>query len=215
MTAPPVDHEIGGWADTGQRVLMRRGAIGQIRRGRLAFAAEVRSLAHVLGQTVGRTFQATCDAALGDVRCGVDLDDAAFRGTGSVTALVGDRGFTASGLGSFANGWLALGTLDWTSGEAWNLLPIDARSALLAESYDIMLVSGGKAQALTGGAAYPRLLRRASADPDVALAGLTPGIAVLRRAGGAWKVVLEDHSETELEVSTMVEAAAKLRRREQ
>ena len=40
------------WADTGQRVLMRRGAIGQIRRGRLAFVAEVRSLAHVLGQTV-------------------------------------------------------------------------------------------------------------------------------------------------------------------
>jgi hypothetical protein len=33
-----------------QRVLLRRGAIGQIRRGRLAFVAEVRSLAHVLGR---------------------------------------------------------------------------------------------------------------------------------------------------------------------
>jgi hypothetical protein len=41
------------WQDVGERVLTRRGAIGQIRRGRLAFAAEVRSLAHVLGQTVG------------------------------------------------------------------------------------------------------------------------------------------------------------------
>ena len=49
------------WSDTGHRVLMRRGAIGQIRRGRLAFVAEVRSLAHLLGQTVGRTFQASCD----------------------------------------------------------------------------------------------------------------------------------------------------------
>src|SRR5690606_15111597 len=29
------------WTDTSQRVLMRRGAIGQIRRGRLAFVAEV------------------------------------------------------------------------------------------------------------------------------------------------------------------------------
>ena len=72
------------WADTAQRVLMRRGAIGQIRRGRLAFVAEVRSLAHVLGQTVGRTFQATCDAALGDARCGVDLEDPAFKGNGAV-----------------------------------------------------------------------------------------------------------------------------------
>lgn len=58
------------WAATSQRLLMRRGAIGQIRRGRLAFVAEVRSLAHVLGQTVGRTFQASCDATLGDARCG-------------------------------------------------------------------------------------------------------------------------------------------------
>ena len=89
------------WADTGQRVLMRRGAIGQIRRGRLAFVAEVRSLAHVLGQTVGRTFQATCDAALGDARCGVDLEDPAFKGTGAVIDLLRDRAFTASGLGGF------------------------------------------------------------------------------------------------------------------
>jgi hypothetical protein len=42
---------------------MRRGAIGQVRRGRLAFVAEVRSLAHVLNQTVGRTFQHACDAS--------------------------------------------------------------------------------------------------------------------------------------------------------
>ena len=65
---------------------MRRGAIGQVRRGRLAFVAEVRSLAHVLNQTVGRTFQHACDAELGDARCGVDLDDPAYRAAGSVTA---------------------------------------------------------------------------------------------------------------------------------
>jgi uncharacterized phage protein (TIGR02218 family) len=104
------------WADTGQRVLMRRGAIGQIRRGRLAFVAEVRSLAHVLGQSVGRTFQASCDAALGDNRCGVDLEDEAFKGTGIVTAASGDRGFTASGLGDFNAGWFSHGILDWTGG---------------------------------------------------------------------------------------------------
>ncbi len=104
------------WASPGQRVLMRCGAIGQIRRGRLAFVAEVRSLTHVLGQTVGRTFQATCDAALGDGRCGVDLDDPAYRGTGEVVAILRDRAFIASGLGGFADGWFGLGALDWTSG---------------------------------------------------------------------------------------------------
>ncbi len=104
------------WRSTGQRVLMRRGAIGQIRRGRLAFVAEVRSLAHVLGQTVGRTFQASCDATLGDARCGVNIEAPAFRGTGAVTALQSDRAFTASGLGGFDPGWFTSGTLHWTSG---------------------------------------------------------------------------------------------------
>ncbi|WP_185803086.1 DUF2163 domain-containing protein [Pontivivens nitratireducens] len=104
------------WAKTGQRVLMRRGAIGQIRRGRLAFVAEVRSLAHVLGQTVGRTFQGTCDAALGDARCGVDLGNPVFRGIGTVTNLQRDRAFTASGLGAFTFGWFTFGTVEWTGG---------------------------------------------------------------------------------------------------
>jgi uncharacterized phage protein (TIGR02218 family) len=104
------------WAEPGQRVLLRRGAIGQVRRGRVAFVAEVRSLAHVLGQTVGRTFQAGCDAALGDGRCGVNLEAAAFRGTGAVTDILRDWAFTASGFGSFAAGWFAHGTVEWTSG---------------------------------------------------------------------------------------------------
>ncbi len=104
------------WADVGQRLLMRRGAIGQIRRGRLAFVAEVRSLAHVLGQTVGRTFQATCDAALGDARCGVNLEAPALKVIGTIIDLLRDRAFTALGLGGFISGWFTFGTLDWTSG---------------------------------------------------------------------------------------------------
>jgi uncharacterized phage protein (TIGR02218 family) len=104
------------WADTSQRVLMRRGAVGQIRRGRMAFVAEVRSLAHVLGQTVGRTFQAGCDAALGDARCGVDLEDGAYMGAGAVIDPLRDRAFTASGLPGFSAGWFSFGTTEWTSG---------------------------------------------------------------------------------------------------
>lgn len=104
------------WADPAQRVLMRHGAVGQIRRGRVAFVAEIRSLAHVLGQTVGRAYQATCDAALGDTRCGIDLEGAAYRGTGAVVDVLRDRVFTASGLGAFASGWFALGFVEWTGG---------------------------------------------------------------------------------------------------
>ncbi len=104
------------WANPAQRVLMRRGGIGQIRRGRHAFVAEIRSMSHILGQTVGRSFQASCDAALGDARCGVDLEDPAYRGTGTVIDGLRDRAFTASGLDGFAPGWFRFGTLTWTTG---------------------------------------------------------------------------------------------------
>jgi len=109
------------WQDTSQRVLLRRGAIGQIRRGRMAFLAEVRSLSHVLGQTVGRAFQATCDAALGDGRCGVNMDASLlgrtlFKGAGAVTDTIRDRAFFASGIDSYDDGWFAGGTVEWTSG---------------------------------------------------------------------------------------------------
>ena len=106
----------GNWADTSQRVLLRRGPVGQIRRGRMAFVAEVRSLAHVLGQTVGRTFQSGCDARLGDARCGIDLENGIYKGTGLVTDVLRDRAFMATGLSGFDAGWFTSGTLTWTSG---------------------------------------------------------------------------------------------------
>ena len=104
------------WQDTSQRVLMRRGAIGEIRRGRVAFTAEMRSLAHVLDQPVGRSFQAGCDAVLGDGRCGIDLESPAWKGTGTVSVLLRDRAFSAAGLSGFAAGLFTFGTLTWDTG---------------------------------------------------------------------------------------------------
>ncbi len=77
---------------TGQRVLMRRGSIGEIRRGRQAFTAEVRALAHLLNQPVGQTFQYFCDAAFGDARCGLDITGPTWRGNGVVSATEGIAG---------------------------------------------------------------------------------------------------------------------------
>jgi uncharacterized phage protein (TIGR02218 family) len=104
------------WADPDQRVLIRKGNIGEVRRGELAFSAEIRGLAHRLGQAEGRTYQRLCDADLGDSRCGIDLEDPAFRGSGSVVSAVDSRMLTVSGLGAFADDWFTFGRLAWTSG---------------------------------------------------------------------------------------------------
>ena len=95
---------------------MRSGSLGEVRRAGAAFTAEVRGLAHYLQQPKGRLYQSACDADLGDARCGIDLDDPAFRGTGTVVAAASPRLFTASGLDAFAAGWFTRGLVTFTSG---------------------------------------------------------------------------------------------------
>jgi uncharacterized phage protein (TIGR02218 family) len=105
------------WQDTAQRVLMRKGNLGEVARGKVAFEAEMRGLAHKLNQPVGRAFLRSCDADLGDARCGINLAESAYTGTGAVAAvLTPARVFTATGLGAFASGWFSSGKLSWASG---------------------------------------------------------------------------------------------------
>jgi uncharacterized phage protein (TIGR02218 family) len=104
------------WAAPDQRVLMRKGNLGEVKRGRTAFQAEVRGLAHRLNQPVGRAYGYSCDADLGDARCTIDLSNPLYRGVGSVATITDQRRFTASGLDDFADQWFAGGKLSWTSG---------------------------------------------------------------------------------------------------
>jgi uncharacterized phage protein (TIGR02218 family) len=106
------------WAAPAERVLMRTGSLGEVRRAGTIFSAEVRGLAHYLNQPKGRLFQYTCDADLGDARCGVDLNAPGFKGTGAIAGIASARRFTATGLVAFANGWFARGLVTFTSGAA-------------------------------------------------------------------------------------------------
>jgi uncharacterized phage protein (TIGR02218 family) len=104
------------WAATDQRVLMRAGSIGEVRRSGHMFAAEVRGLAHYLAQPNGRLYQYTCDVQVGSPRCGVNLTAAPYTGFGVVTIAPSRRRLSASGLEAFADGWFTRGLLTFTSG---------------------------------------------------------------------------------------------------
>lgn len=106
------------WQDPAQRVVMRTGSLGEVKRAGFAFAAEVRGLAHYLQQPNGRLYQYTCDADLGDARCSVDLTSAAYRGTGAIAGVIDARRFTVAGISSYASGWFTRGLLSFTSGPA-------------------------------------------------------------------------------------------------
>ncbi|MCE9650568.1 MAG: DUF2163 domain-containing protein [Parvibaculum sp.] len=100
------------WQAPDQRVLMRKGNLGEVSRGATGFSAELRGLAHRLNQPVGRLYQYACDADLGDARCGF----AAEASSGTVTGCEDGRVLTATGLGGFAEGWFARGRLRFTGG---------------------------------------------------------------------------------------------------
>ncbi|MEM7619815.1 MAG: DUF2163 domain-containing protein [Pseudomonadota bacterium] len=104
------------WQDVSQSVLMRKGSIGEVRRGKHIFTAEIRGLAHNLQQPKGRLLHYGCDANLGDSRCQVSLGSSSYKGTGTVLSFVDTRTFTVSGLESFTTDWFAFGLLAWTSG---------------------------------------------------------------------------------------------------
>lgn len=104
------------WSNAAQGVLMRKGTLGEVKRGKAAFQAEVRGLAQQLNSPIGRAFCFDCDADLGDGRCGINLATGALTGTGTISAVTDGRRFTASGLGAFASGWFSGGKLTWLTG---------------------------------------------------------------------------------------------------
>ena len=95
------------WRAPEHRILMHVGIVGEVRRSGAAFVAELRSLAHALEQERGRIYSSSCDADLGDARCGFALDASPFAGvftlsSAGVTELVAALPSVADGF--YTNG---------------------------------------------------------------------------------------------------------------
>ncbi|MEI9995690.1 MAG: DUF2163 domain-containing protein [Rhizomicrobium sp.] len=104
------------WGAPEQRVLMRKGSLGEVKRGKTDFSAEIRGLAHRLNQPVGRVYGYGCDADLGDGRCGKDISSSAFAASAAVARVIDNRRFAVTGLDAYANGWFSQGKLTFTGG---------------------------------------------------------------------------------------------------
>jgi len=108
---------IVNWSDVSERMLVRSGTIGEVVKADAAFRAEVRGPMHALSAAAGRVFAAGCDAALGDHRCKVTLEDPSLSTDGVVGLVDGDRRFRADGLSGFGPGAFTGGGVTFTLGE--------------------------------------------------------------------------------------------------
>lgn len=106
------------WQATEQRILMRAGSLGEVKRAGKAFTAEIRGISHYLQQPKGRLYQFTCDTDLGSTKCGVDLTAETYRAACMIDEIVSERTFRIALAGTFAQGWFTRGLATVTDGAA-------------------------------------------------------------------------------------------------
>lgn len=104
------------WRRPEDFVRLRKATVGRITRSDGRFVAELESLANALERPSGRYVSRSCDADLGDARCGVLLAHQDFSGVGTVEAVEAPTGLRVMGLDGFAPGWFTHGLLTWTTG---------------------------------------------------------------------------------------------------
>jgi uncharacterized phage protein (TIGR02218 family) len=104
------------WRQPDDFVLLRKATVGKITRTDGRFVAELESLVHTLDRPGGRHVSRSCDAELGDARCGFDPDNPDFTGAGMVEAFEATSTLVVSGLDGFAAGWFTHGVVTWTAG---------------------------------------------------------------------------------------------------
>ncbi len=104
------------WRNPDMRHLVRRDRIGEITLKDKVFTAELRSAQSDLNREQGRFYQALCGTQLGTKACGINIDDDAYRTTGTVLSVADASRIRIDGLSAFETGWFSFGRLTWTSG---------------------------------------------------------------------------------------------------
>ncbi len=109
------------WDNTGARKILFRGSLGEITRASGGFQAELLGLTAALNQQQGRSFLKSCSAALGDVHCGVRIDDPAYRLDYTVDQDTAGQVFALSDVVGFQPAWFEGGQVTVLTGDAAGL----------------------------------------------------------------------------------------------
>ena len=116
------------WADTDQRWLQFRGAIGELHRAGGAFRAELRGLTEALNRPLGRIYQKPCTAVLGDASCQFALDTPGFVNELVVQDVNAGLVFTWDAFAGLDEGWFARGRMEVLEGPTkglWGMIKHD------------------------------------------------------------------------------------------
>lgn len=127
------------WRKLGERQLLFRGGIGEIRRFGEGFEAELRGLTQPLNLPMGRVYQKPCSAVLGDARCRVDLDQPGLSVLRAAEEMREQRIFRFVEMPEPEAGWYQLGRLIVQGGAAAGLSGVIKRDRIEGEDRVIEL----------------------------------------------------------------------------
>jgi len=115
------------WQDVTARALIFAGTIGELRRAGGAFEAELRGLTDALNVPLGRVYQKSCSAVLGDRDCTFDLDTPGYVSERPAEVVEENRVFRFAEMGGFAEDWFRHGVIRVLSGAATGLTGVIKR----------------------------------------------------------------------------------------
>src|SRR6056297_520338 len=118
---------IVNWQDVTQRAVIFAGTLGDIRRAGGAFEAELRGLTDALNVPLGRVYQKSCSAVLGDRDCTFDLDTPGYVSERPAEVVEENRVFRFGEMGGFAEDWFRHGVIRVLSGAATGLIGLIKR----------------------------------------------------------------------------------------
>ena len=155
------------WSDPSQFEALAHGVFGTVfDTDSGSFRTDFRSLVTKLGQPEGRTYQRTCQAKLGDSKCGVDLSSPLYTKTATVVSATA-YSLTVDTVGGVADEWFTLGKLVTVEGyevgirahtgttvDLWQRLPV-----IPAAGETVTLVAGCKQDRGTCATKFNNILR--------------------------------------------------------
>lgn len=110
------------WDAPENRVLQFRGSLGEITHGNGAFTAELRGLAEALNVPMGRVFQRSCSAVLGDRACRFDLSGTAYSVEAAISRVQDNRIIWLKDVDGYLPRWFERGRIEVMDGFANGLV---------------------------------------------------------------------------------------------
>ncbi|MEQ8901765.1 MAG: DUF2163 domain-containing protein [Roseovarius sp.] len=118
------------WQDVAARALIFAGTMGELRRAGGAFEAELRGLTDALNVPLGRVYQKSCSAVLGDRDCTFDLDTPGYVAERPAEVVEETRVFRFGEMGGFEEDWFRHGVIRVLSGAAAGLIGLIKRDRM-------------------------------------------------------------------------------------